>query len=478
MALGLESCPAEIVDSIAKCLSVTDAGCLRLVSRCLHSTATQAHFRSHFHSKRVKVSSAHLEELKVATQRGSLGCEIRDLALVGVVHNTKRLEANVRRRPKDAESLRHLEILQERRREYEEARDSGSIVRLLSDVFKNIAANAAAGKLHSLSLAVTVYRQDADRELLPVDGGSWRLIWQSAAETFRIVFAALRESQLQLDELNLYDGSQLQRCSLAVDEFSSVDHLDPKLSRTLGSVRSLSISVSDRILDLAREEQVSGDSADEISHYSTDPDEDLELEELITKAHDPNNSIGLASLIGACRNLPSLSIHQYALDNRQVYSKCVMERGVARYLTRLPPIEECSLSGVYLCESDMLAFLEKTSASLRALSMQTVYMTGGSAFQACFDYIASSQSPNLEYLYLHDLLLMGRQIHFTDVGETRVPVVDPHGGNTLKRDGKEEVRRPILYSLQSSVSLLSNTGRLRWLQDQRREYGVLPPFRF
>ncbi|KAK7920447.1 hypothetical protein PG985_008469 [Apiospora marii] len=390
MSVGLERCPTEIIDSIAKCLDVIDAGSLRLASRCLYSKAT-----------------AHLQKLEAVTRRDSLGCEIRDLALVGVVNNTKRLEANVRRWPGDAESQRHLEILQERQREYEQSRDSGQIVQLLSNAFKNIAANTAAGRLHSLSLAVTVYRHDADHELPPIDGGSWRLIWQSAAETFRIVFAALRESQLQLDELNLYHGPQLQRCSMAVDELGSVSHSDPKLSRTLGSVRSLSNSVSDRILDLAREEQVSGDSADEISNYSTDSDEDLRGEEIMIKAHDPNNFTGLADLIGACRNLRNLSIHQYALDDRYMHRKCIFERGVAG-LSTLPPIETCSLSGVHLHDSDLVAFLEKTPGSLHALSMQTVTILEFRSL-ACFDCLASGQLPHLEICIWTTCRLWGPQ---------------------------------------------------------------------
>ncbi|KAK7978221.1 hypothetical protein PG988_005711 [Apiospora saccharicola] len=460
MAVGLESCPTEIIDSIAKYLDVTDAGSLRLVSRCLRAKATQAHFRSNFRSKRVRVINYHLKKLEVVTQRGSLGCEIRDLTLVGVVNNTKRLEEIVERHPKDAESQRHLEILQERRREYEQSRDSGLIVRLLSDAFKNTAAHTAARKLHSLSLEVVVYRHDADHELPPVDGGSWRLIWQSAAETFRIVFAALQESQLQVDELNLYNGSQLRRCSMAVNEFSSVDFSDPKPIPDPGVG-----PVSDRILDLAREERESGDSADEISNYSTDSDEDLELEAIMLKAHDPNNFTGLADLISACSNLRSLSIHQYGLDSRYIYRKCIFQCGAT-------PIEQCTLSGVFLDENDLLAFLEKTSASLRALSMQTVTKVGGSPFRVCFDYIASGHVPNLEYLYMNGLSDFVRPGHFTGVDEPKPPVVGPHGGNTLKREGKEEVRRPILCYMPLAIPALFPAERQKWAQDHRREYGV------
>ncbi|KAI1146807.1 hypothetical protein F4825DRAFT_439491 [Nemania diffusa] len=112
MTVGLESCPAEIVESIVKCLDVTDAGSLCLTSRGLRWKATQGHFKSYFWSKRVKVTSPYLRHFRALTQRGSLVCEVRDLTPVGVVNNSKRTEAAVRAHP-DYPSQGELEIFQE-----------------------------------------------------------------------------------------------------------------------------------------------------------------------------------------------------------------------------------------------------------------------------------------------------------------------------------------------------------------------------
>ncbi|RYC61080.1 hypothetical protein CHU98_g5149 [Xylaria longipes] len=474
MTIGLESCPAEIVESIVKSLDVTDVGSLRLTSRCLHSKATQRHFSSYFWSKRVKVTSPSLEYFRVLTQRGSLGCEIRDLTLVGVVNNTKRIEAAVKAHSDDP-SQRNLDIFQKRQQNHQQSLHSGQLLRHLSDAFKNIAANSATGKLHSLSLEVTVYRTDANRELSPASGGSWRLIWQSAAETFRIVFSALQESELQIDNLNIFNGSRLHRCSVASNELSNMNYSGPGLSKTLGSVSSLSISVSDRILDLTPQDaQASGDSADEID-WSDESDTDLVTFRVY--AYNEINFSGLAGLIRACKILKSLHIHQYGVNRRRLdpYLHIPNERLFQRSIATLdtsPPIEECSLCGVFIRESDLLAFLKGISSSLRRFSMKTVTMTTGS-FRAAFDYIASDIS-NLEYLYFDELMIGRDLIHFTGIGEPRFHTwVGAHGGNTLRREGKE-VKQPIPYHLPTGAPLpVSSPERQIWFQDQRREYG--PP---
>ncbi|KAI3333008.1 hypothetical protein F4824DRAFT_275711 [Ustulina deusta] len=474
MTVGLESCPAEIVESIAKCLDVTDAGRLRLTSRCLRSKATQGHFTLYFWSKRVKVTSPCLEHFRALTQRGSLGCEIRDLTLVGVVNNTKRLEAAVKAHPDDP-SQRNLDIFQARRQNHQQSRDSGQLLRHLSDAFKNIAASSATGKLHSLSLEVTVYRTDANRELSPASGGSWRLVWQSAAETFRIVFSALQESTLQIGNLNIFNGSHLHRCSVASNELSNMNYSGAGLSKTLGSLTSLSISVSERILDITPQNaQASGDSADEIDWSD---DADMDMGRYMADAHDENNFTGLAALIHACKILKSLHIHQYGVNRRRldphvpIPDERLFQRSIAA-LDTLPPIEECSLCGVFIRESDLLAFLKRISSSLRRFSMKTVTMTTGS-FRAAFDYIASDIS-NLEYLYFDELMIGRDLVHFTGFGEPRFRTWDgAHGGNTLRREGKE-VQQPIPYHLPTGAPLpVSSPERQIWLRDQRRDYG--PP---
>lgn len=414
MVASLESCSPEIIEIIVSFLNVTDAGNLRLTNRSLRLKATQGHFKSFFRSKRVRITGPELKDLTILTQNGWLGCEIRDLILVGVVNNTMRLDAAVRANPDDPQR-QDLEILLERQRDYEQFRDSKQIVRLLKESFSNIAANSSAGKLRSLSLEATVYRRDATHELPPRFGGSWRLIWQITAETFQIVLSALRGSNLAIGNLDVFNGSQLQRCSIASNALCGLDYRAAELSTVLGYLSSLSISLSEQIIDLTPQEaQSSGDSADEIGWSD---DEEWDIEEILARGHEQDNFTGLSKLIQGCQYLKVLEIHHYRVNSLSLDShhhrifQSVAEMG------SLPPLEGCTLRGVFLREVDLLAFVKQLSMSLRRLSLQTVRMASGT-FRSIFDYLASDV-PSLESLYFDELLIGRDLVHFTDAGEPR-----------------------------------------------------------
>jgi hypothetical protein len=470
--MGLENCPTEIVGEIAKYIDKIDAGHLRLTNRYLRSTVTQRLFGSYVCSRRVNVTGTDLQKLVDVTQRGWLGCEIRDLTLVGVVNNTKALEAALKANADDPRK-RDLENLQERRQAYQQLLESGQIVRLLSQIFRNLAANSATGKLRSLSLAVTVYRQDSQREITPLAGGSWRLIWQTAAETFRIVLAALQESKLEVSRLKIFSDPQLQKCSLESHELARIDYNSEGLIKALGALNALSVSVSERIIDLnPLAAQLSDDPADEVDWSDDEPDEDIN--EVVAKAQDENNFVGLANLLRVCHALKSLHIHQYLIDfhNFSSNTRNPNERLFQRIveLDRLPELEVCSLRGVFVREIDLLAFLKRVR--LRRLSMENVVMVSGT-YRSIFDFCTDEASV-LSFLYLDELMIQNDLIYFTGAGEPRFQTwVGAHGSNTLKREG-EELRQPILYHLPDGPAIpMASPARQEWLLQQRREYG--PP---
>ncbi|KAF7117606.1 hypothetical protein CNMCM5793_006698 [Aspergillus hiratsukae] len=488
MAVCLESCPPEIIGCIVRLLDLTDVGNLRLTSRCLRSKATQGQFRSCFRSKRVKVTGPQLKNLAIVTQHGWLGCEINDLTLVGVVNNTERLEEAVWDNPDDPKKT-DLETLQQRRRDYEQLLESGELVHILGNVFKNIAANNSTAKLSSLSLELIVYLSNAKDELAPLAGGPWRPIWQMAAETHRIVFSALTDSNLEINSLNIFKRAGLHRCSIAGNELSSIDYAAEGLVIPLRSLESLSISVSERILDVTLDDLLNDDSEYEV----TSEDEDQAREEATMKANDERNFTGLASLIQACRNLKHLDIHHYRVKRWHPFAKIPNERLFQRIaaLDTLPQLEDCSLRGVSLTEDDLLAFLRRLSSSLRRLEMETITMTSGT-FGSIFKLLtatstsistsAGANAPdaapflNLQYLYL-DTLRVGRDlVFFTGVGEPRYPTHNwkpAHGGNTLSRQGEEDIKRPISYNEPTNLGPVGSPFYQQWLQNQRRNYG--PP---
>ncbi|GIC86289.1 F-box domain protein [Aspergillus udagawae] len=488
MTVGLESCPPEIIGSIVRVLDLTDVGNLRLTSRCLRSKATQGHFRSCFWSKRVKFTGPELENLAIVTQRGWLGCEINDLTLVGVVNNTERLEEAVWVNSDDPKKT-DLETLQQRQRDYERLLESGELVHILGNVFKNIVANNSTGKLRSLSLEVIVYLSNAKDELAPPAGGPWRPIWQMAAETHRIVFSALMDSNLEIDSLNIFNRAGLQRCSIAGNELSSIDYAAEGLIMPLRSLESLSISVSEPILHVTLDDLLNDDSEYEV----TSEDEDQAREEAMMKANDERNFTGLASLIQACRNLKHLDIHHCRVELGHPFANIPNERlfGRVAALDTLPQLEGCGLRGLSLTEDDLLAFLRRLSSSLRRFEMETITMTSGT-FGSIFELLTATSTsistsagadaadaapfPNLQYLYL-DTLRVGRDlVFFTGVGKLRYPINHwnpAHGGNTLSRQGKEDIKTPIEYHGPTNSAPVGSPFVQQWLQDQRMKYG--PP---
>jgi hypothetical protein len=122
---------------------------------------------------------------------------------------------------------------------------SGTDVSLLSEAFRNIVANSRTGKLLSLSLEVVVYRDDAEQRLPPLEGGGWRFIWQSAADTFHTALRSLAASNLLIEKLNIFNDRQLQRCSLPFNEVGSIDFEHKGLATSLASLKSLSVSFSE-----------------------------------------------------------------------------------------------------------------------------------------------------------------------------------------------------------------------------------------
>ena len=115
-------------------------------------------------------------------------------------------------------------------------------VSLLSEAFSSIVANRKTGKPLSLSLEVVVYRQDAEQRLPPLAGGSWRFIWQSAADIFHTTIRSLAASNLPIEKLNIFNDRQLQRCSLACNELGSIYFEHKRLAISLSTLKSLSVS--------------------------------------------------------------------------------------------------------------------------------------------------------------------------------------------------------------------------------------------
>ncbi|KAL4971360.1 hypothetical protein BDW66DRAFT_155738 [Aspergillus desertorum] len=83
---------------------------------------------------------------------------------------------------------------------------------------------------------------------------------------------------------------------------------------TLASLRTLSISYSDRVINVRKEDiSDTGDSADEIDHDASAVDDFSEDDDIEVEACDEANFLGLARLLKLCIGLENLELHHYAI---------------------------------------------------------------------------------------------------------------------------------------------------------------------
>ena len=153
-------------------LDLEDIRSLRQSCRSLAVKSTQDRFKSYYQSKRVEITPHALRAFVDATQPGRLGCLVQELILVGLTN-----DAGGDNSPQYVPTEIELN--------------------LLTQAFNGIAANGRSGALLSLSLEVAVVQDDAKQRLLPaaVARGGWKLVWQSAAQTFHTTLRALAASR-------------------------------------------------------------------------------------------------------------------------------------------------------------------------------------------------------------------------------------------------------------------------------------------
>ena len=500
MAPNLSACPNEVIESIVVLLDLSSICNLRLSSQILAAKATQDHFKSYFHSKHVNITGSELRAFVDITRRGRLGCYVKNVVLFGVVNNTMLLESILReaqyeceeeaqededrekngveddgenyepRTRRQIKAAQDLKILQQRRTDDEQLNQSGEYVSLLSAAFRNLITNSQTGKLMALSLEVVVYRSDSEQRLPPLAGGSWRYIWKSAADTFHTAIHSLAASRVPVEKLTIFNDRPLQRCSLACNELGSIDFDNEGLAISLASLKSLSLSFSDRIIF----------NSENDAKQSYDPDEDTNWDEvgegrdendIRAEAANERNFIGLGKLLKLCDQLEELNLHQYLLSRSRIspnemFRERLLQR--AAEIIQNMHLKRMELRGLYVRGEDLLAFLQQTA--VRKLYMEGLSVISGS-FQPVFSY-CSSDAAVLEELYCDELVEQGLRVYFDGHGSYRFPpLTGPGGCDRLIRKGAE-LKRPIVYRAAQSVGV-GSPETAEYVRNRYREYG--PP---
>lgn len=467
----LEHCPNEVIETILSLLALNDIRNFRQTSRRLSLKSTGHHFKSYFRLKHVDLTERALQDFVEATKPGQLGCLVQDLVLVGVMYNTKLLNAIVSYGRQDTEqqakALHNLGVLMQLQADHKEFHETGMDIRLLSEAFGNLMANSKDGKLRSLSLAVVVYREDAEQRLSPATGGGWKLIWQAAADTTHTALRSLKTGGLPVQKLNMYNHED--RCSLACDELSELDFESEGLATSLASLKALSVSFSDKIIEITKGNiGDTGDSADEVDWDAAN--DERTISDIESEAGDMTNFIGLCHLLRRSSQLEHLELHHYHLDTQSLVGAELHHERFMQHMAgtvKLPNLKRCTLRGLSVREVDLLAFIQGAT-TIRELSLQNVDLVSGT-FRSIFDY-CTSETASLERLHFDDLFERG-MIYFEGPGKPKYRGMDRPSSNTLDRAGPE-IRKFISYCVPGDT-FPANPWFYEWKGQHRKEYG--PP---
>ncbi|GES66463.1 F-box domain protein [Aspergillus terreus] len=361
---------------------------LRLTSRDLALRVSAApSLASHLAQRQVDMTERSLRAAVETTAKpGRLGCFIDDLVLVGVVNNTKFLTQQVKHAAESTgprtEAQHNLEILTRRQTEYDTWHASRGDVLLLSQIFRNLMAHGRRRGLSSLSLAVVVYREDAQTRRSPADEGA---------------------SGIAVQRLDVYNS--VQRCSLACNVPSAVNFEFNALATSLASLKTLGVSFSDRVINPRTEDfGLTGDSADEWDERWED--KLRETEDIEQEVYQDSTFTGLPALIKRCRELESLELHYYQLQDLIVSE---LNRYSERFfpsiseMDPLPPLKHLVPRRLRVRSADVLAFLQRLQSTLRELSLRNLILLDGAKYETIFGYCTSEEAA-LERLYMDHLL--------------------------------------------------------------------------
>ncbi|OBT78227.1 hypothetical protein VF21_03016 [Pseudogymnoascus sp. 05NY08] len=369
----IENCTFDIINEIVNHLEPDAIRNLRLSCKTLSIKSSSTHgVKALFQSKHVELTERALRACAEGTQAGGLYCLIKELALTSIAGG----DGDAPRRTRQG----RLQI-------WRENKDS-----LLSQSFIALKRNGPTGRLASLSLKVAV-PADLKANIQPANARAaydWRRLSEAAVDAFQTTFRALATSQLRIESLNLFNGPGQQRRSLPSNALSKVDWDSEGLTESLSSMRSFSISLSNRVFKFDEDEYghvIADNGTTRGSQRNHHDGEDVSI------AQYERNFTGLASLFQLLKNLESFELHYFRLRGelqglpspRDWCHERLLQHLVT--LNSLPNLTRSTLRGIYATEANLLAFIKRTRVS--ELSLQSVTLSSGT-FRSIFDYCTSA----------------------------------------------------------------------------------------
>lgn len=463
MGHTLETCPSEVIEEVVKLLDWKDIQNLRLTGKEISTKASQGRFRGTCLSKYVDLTNDALRAFTTTLQSLGEVPRVKHLYLVGLV-------------PKKNEPLR------------QPVGES----HLLVEAFNEIAKRSTNGRLESLTLRMAVACSDGTR-LLPVEVNDNpdrvkvliaprgttipKNVWSCAAETWKLMLRALAASELRVENINAFNEADMHRCSIPCDHIGT--KYGPGLAESVKSLKSLSLSICDRVFHVAEDSRGRAVTFEVDSSDSEDTTTDYHAQ-----AAEEENFVGIAKLIELCPRLEDLNLHYFHMYNKKLNvltefrSERILQHVVE--LDKLPRLTGCTLRGLSARGDDLLDLIARTRPE--RLSLQTIQLCQG-RFAPIIEYCGSDEA-GMKALLL-DTLYEPREghggnemVHF-DVDVDRYPaitdVLEAHlasisgGSERLQRD-QDTIKLPIPFFV-SCPWFIGSPFTVAYRTRQRLEYG-------
>ncbi|KAJ3460618.1 hypothetical protein MRS44_011485 [Fusarium solani] len=394
MPSSLETLPTEVIELIVRLLPLKDIRSLRLACKALSDKSSESHFKTFFYTQHVVMTADALQELTVNVQAGGFRSCVRRLCLVGVAD-------------KEAERTQTSQL--DPRQE--------EMTSLLTQAYNGLAKPHSVDGLLSLSLELRINNNLPNNVLRAATHlAQSRTAWQCAIELFDQSLRALAASNLKLKHLNIFNGPNMEECSLPSEQLNMINWSDPGLADSLSTLTSLSVNICTRVL----------------FKNLRDPSDDglvgrgLGIIEA-AQWQEERNFDGLAKVLAACPRLEDLDLRYRKIATRVPYHDWEVLQRVARLQT-LPVLNRLSISGFTANSPDLLNILERTKP--RELSLGPITLETGT-FHSIFDY-CSSRGANMSKASFERLVQMSHQdgagvVHFVSqcpkvpVARNRVP---------------------------------------------------------
>lgn len=342
----LHGLSVEILEAIAKLLSLEDLCNLRLTSNETAAKSSQGHFKTYFRHIQLDPGKwADLETFKNLTQADGLGYLVEKVTL---------------RRQLPSEG----------------SRVGSANNATLVDCFRNLKANLKFKCLNELVLDVETGEHPPE-QWLPMRR-RWKDTWALAGDLYRGTVAALRTSELPVTRLSVFGDSE--NCSLALDELASGADFP---SASFASLKSLSLS---------------------LTHSMKLPPATSDLDEEQASAPSQNHVDSLEAMLKLCPCLESLNLHWFMTWSWGQVKHSAMLCEESSFFDRIATtisfenLTSCSLRGVDCTATSLSALIENTP-KLQHVSLIHIHLTSG-LWRPILDALVAHK---LESLHLEDI---------------------------------------------------------------------------